>query len=153
MPFSSRRRRNEGFTLIETLVVLGVLGLALALIGSYGQPASGSLALRHAAGELAGGLREARSQAIADNRMATVSLDLANRRWRIDKQAEKSFPDGIQIDLLTIAGENSGESRGIIRFLPDGSATGGRIAFIGAHRHIQIAVDWLTGRVSQIATP
>lgn len=153
MPLSSHRRRSEGFTLIETLVVLGILGLALALIASYGQPASGSLALRHAAGEFAGGLREARSQAIADNRMVPVFLDLANRRWQIDKQAEKSFPDGIKIDLLTIAGENSGDNRGVIRFLPDGSATGGRVAFIGAHRRIQIGIDWLTGRVSQIATP
>jgi len=134
-------------------VVLGILGLAVALIGSYGQPVSRGLALRQAASELTGGLREARSLAIADNRTVTVSLDLTTRRWRLDRQPDKALPDGLRIDLLTIAGEATGDARGNILFFPDGSATGGRIAFLDSTRTIQIGVEWLTGRVRQIAVP
>jgi len=153
MPLHRSRRRSEGFTLIEILVVLSILGLAIALIASYGQPVSRGLSLRQAASDVTSGLREARGQAIADNRTVTVSLDLATRRWRIDQQPDKALPEGIRIDLLTIAGEASGGARGNILFFPDGSATGGRIAFLDANRQIQIGVDWLTGRVRQIAVP
>jgi general secretion pathway protein H len=142
-------RRNGGFTLLETLVVLGILGLALSLILSYGPPASGGLRLRQMADEIAGGLREARSLAIADNRMVSVTFDLAARRWRIDNRPDKPLPEGIEIRLLSIAGENTGSNRGSIDFLPDGSATGGRIEFLGANRHLQIGIDWLSGRVSR----
>ncbi len=150
MSDSAAPRRNGGFTLLETLVVLGILGLALSLIVSYGPPASGGLALRQRADELAGGLREARSLAIADNRPVSVTFDLAARRWRIDDRPGTSLPEGIEIRLLSIAGENTGGNRGSIDFLPDGSATGGRIEFLGANRRIQIGVDWLSGRISRI---
>jgi general secretion pathway protein H len=153
MPSLSHRGRSGGFTLIETLVVLGVLGLALALILPYGQPPTGGLALRQAAAELAGGLREARSLAIADNRTIPVTFDLTARRWRIDTQPDKPLPDGIAIRFLSIADGKSGANQGSIRFQPDGSATGGRIEFQGANRRIQIGIDWLSGRVSRIESP
>jgi general secretion pathway protein H len=153
MPHVANRERCSGFTLIETLVVLSVLGLALTLILSYGQPSNGGLALKQAASELAGGLREARSLAIAENRTVPVSIDLASRHWRIDQQPDNPLPTGIEIRLLTIAGENSRSNASNIRFLPDGSATGGRIEFLGAHRRMQIGVDWLSGRVSLVDLP
>lgn len=145
--------RCNGFTLIETLVVLSILGLALGLILSYGPPPNGSMVLRHAAAELANGLREARSLAIADDRMVPVTLDLASRRWHIDNQSDRSFPDGVEIHLLTVVGKGNAENQGNIRFLPDGSATGGRIELLGANRRILIGVDWLSGRVSQTESP
>lgn len=145
--------RCSGFTLIETVVVLAILGLVLTLVLSYGPPPNGGMTVRHAAKELADDLREARSLAIADGRVVPVTVDLAGRRWQIDSQDEKLFPDGIEVHLLTIAGKGNAENRGSIHFLPDGSATGGRIELLGANRRIQIGIDWLSGRVSQSDFP
>jgi general secretion pathway protein H len=153
MPPPVLKRRSGGFTLIEILVVLGVLGLALALIVSYGSPPSGGLALRKAAGDLEGGLREARSLAIAGNRTTALVLDLAARRWRVGSQPDNPLPEGIEIRLLSVAGEATGGNRAAFRFWPDGSATGGRIELIGANRKTQIGVDWLSGRISQSTIP
>ena len=59
--------KPNGFSLIELLVVLAVMGFALVLIVGYKAPWSSALGLEGTAAELASGLRLARSQAIADN--------------------------------------------------------------------------------------
>ncbi|MDR3436567.1 GspH/FimT family pseudopilin [Telmatospirillum sp.] len=141
-------RRDGGFTLIEIVVVLGILGLALALVLSYGTPRGGALALRAAATELAGGLREARSLAVAGNKPVAVAIDLTSHRWQIDGQDVRHLPEDMSVRLLTVAGETASNTLGRFRFFPDGSATGGRIEFAGANRRIQIGIDWLSGRVS-----
>lgn len=145
-------RGSAGFTLIEMIVVLAVLGLALALVASYGPPASGGLSLRGAASELAGGLREARAQAIAGGHPVGLTIDLAQHGWRVGQGPVTPLPEGIQVRVLTVVGEATG-SVGRILFLPDGSSTGGRIELSGANRQMQVGVDWLSGRVSSVEQP
>ncbi len=58
------------------------------------------------------------------------------------------MPANLSIELLTISGEGRGASVGDIRFNPDGSSTGGRIAIADGKRRVAVGVDWLTGRVS-----
>ena len=57
-------RRVRGFTLLEVIVTLAILGFALVLVTSYKPPWSSGLGLRGTASELASGLRLARSEAI-----------------------------------------------------------------------------------------
>jgi general secretion pathway protein H len=137
-----------GFSLIELIVVLAILGLALVLIIGYRAPWSTALGLKGTAAELASGLRLARSQAIAGNRPVSLDLDLAAHRYRVGDGPPQALPPQLSIELLTIAGENSGRTRGDIRFNPDGSSTGGRISLAEGGRHIAVGVDWLTGRVT-----
>jgi general secretion pathway protein H len=144
----SCHRRCRGFSLIELLVVLAVMGLALVLIIGYKAPWSSGLSLRGTAAELAAGLRLARSQAIAENRPVDLSLDLAAHRYRIGSAAPHALPRQLSIGLLTINGERRSATAGDIRFNPDGSSTGGRIVLADGTRRIAVGVDWLTGRVA-----
>src|SRR5689334_14944545 len=137
-----------GFTLIEVIVTLAILGLALALVANYKPPWSSGLGLKGTASELASGLRLARSEAIASNRPIAFGLDLTGRRYRIGTGAERQLPASLSIELMTIAGETRGANVGDIRFNPDGSSTGGRIALADGKRRMAVGVDWLTGRVS-----
>ena len=137
-----------GFSLIELLVVLAVMGFALVLIVGYKAPWSSALGLEGTAAELASGLRLARSQAIAGNQPVAFSLDLAGHRFRVGGEAPRGLPVKLSIALLTVTGEKRNATTGDIRFNPDGSSSGGRITLADGSRRIAVGVDWLTGRVT-----
>jgi general secretion pathway protein H len=140
--------RAGGFTLIELLVSLAILGLALSLIAGYKPPWSRGLGLQATAGELAAGLRLARSEAILSNRPVLFDLDLIGHRYRIGTRTPRRLPADLSLELLTISGETVNGREGDIRFNPDGSSTGGRISLADGRRRVAVGVDWLTGRVS-----
>ena len=137
-----------GFTLIEVIVTLAILGIALVLVAGYKPPWSSGLGLKGTASELASGLRLARSEAIASNRPVVFDLDVTGHLYRVGAGAKRRLPDNLSIELLTIIGENRGARAGDIRFNPDGSSTGGRISLADGKQHMAVGVDWLTGRVS-----
>jgi general secretion pathway protein H len=139
--------RSAGFTLLELLVVITILGLALALISGHGPLRSAGLEGKGAAADLAGGLREARARAIAQNRPVDLALDVGAHRWRIDGQPMRAVPPAFAITVLTVKGEVRNDSVAAIRFEPDGSSTGGRIGLADGRRKFAIDIDWLTGNV------
>jgi general secretion pathway protein H len=140
--------RHCGFTLIEVVVVLAILGLALALVTGFKPPWSSGLGLKGTAAELASGLRLARSEAIVRNRPITFDLDVAGHRYKVGAGTVHRLPANLVVELMTIAGESRGSTIGDIRFNPDGSSTGGRISLADGQRRVAVGVDWLTGRVS-----
>jgi general secretion pathway protein H len=144
--------REAGFTLIEIIVVLAVLGFALALIVGYRPPWSSGLGVRGTAAELASGLRLARSEAISRNRPIAFKIDLSDHHFQIGTSAVRPLPVRLSIALLTVSGEQRGTT-GDIRFNPDGSSTGGRISIADGTQRIAVGVDWLNGRVSIANVP
>jgi general secretion pathway protein H len=137
-----------GFSLIELLVVLAVMGFALVLIVGYKAPWSSTLNLRGTAAELAACLRLARSEAIAHNRSVVLAVDLAGHWYRVGSAPPHGLPSQLSVALLTVNGEKRNATNGDIRFNPDGSSTGGRIMLADGARRVAVGVDWLTGRVT-----
>ncbi len=146
-------RPAAGYTLVELLVVLAILGLITAIALPMFANALPGAELKAAARNLGADMRLARSRAIAGNRDVALSVDLPERRYAVSGEGpERWLPEEITIDVLTARSELEGEDalrprRARIRFFPDGSSTGGRVSLSRGGRTYHVGVDWLTGRV------
>ena len=85
-------RSSPGFTLIEIIVVLVVLGAMAALIVQRGPMRSPTLEARMAARDIVQELRRARAKAIAANRPVDFLLDIDGHRFNVDAGPVKAIP-------------------------------------------------------------
>ncbi len=146
---ATRRAGQQGFTLLEILVVLVIGVLLVALVPPLLSGMSGATELRGAARQLAAGLRNARNEAVTRQREAILTLDLAQRRFAVSGDPrEITLPDGLALKLYTARSELLDAATGNIRFFPDGSSTGGAITVSGPKLAYRVNVDWLTGAIA-----
>ena len=139
----------RGFTLIELMMVMAVLALMLVLISPTFSTALPGVSLKAAARTLAGGLRHARSRAIALNQEVALAIDVESRRYAIvGANTAGKLPGEGEIRLFTAQSELIDATSGTIRFFPDGGSTGGGVTFIDGERRYRVLVDWLTGQTS-----
>jgi general secretion pathway protein H len=114
----------------------------------FGGPVSTS-ELRATARQLAAGLRLARSEAVSERRETFLVVDVAGKRFKIDREArEHALPSKVDLKLFTAQNDLVSENVGSIRFYPDGGSNGGRITVASGARKFDVDVDWLTGRVA-----
>lgn len=141
--------RARGFTLFEMVAVLAVLALVLALVPPLLGGSRAKAELLASARAVAAGLRDTRSLAMAQDRSEVFALDVAAGSFRAaGKQAPRALPQGVRVSLLTTTGERISDTAAGIRFFPDGSSTGGRVSLVRDGRAVEVAVDWLTGRIA-----
>lgn len=117
---------SAGFTLLELLVVVGVLSLAAMLVVPRLGTATGASAFAAATERTLSELRLARGSAIQQRREGFVTAQhLADLT-------------GVDVEMTPVDG---------IRFAADGTTSGGRVRLVDGGRQASIDVDWLTGRV------
>ncbi|WP_428395734.1 GspH/FimT family pseudopilin [Lichenicoccus sp.] len=137
-------RSSRGFTLIETLVVVTILAIVVGVLISRGPTKSATIDLTAASRTLADDLRHARAQAIDTDR--PVRLDAAQMRVALARLVDRRAGP---ISLSVHSPADAARRDGVLRFNPDGSANGARIVLVEGHEHIDIAIDWLTGRIDR----
>jgi len=121
-------KADAGFTLVELLVTLAIVALAAAGMAAFWPQRGGQVALQTAAQTLAAELRQARGQAIAQNRTVVIDIDAAQRR----------LPRGVTI---------ADGSATAIAFRGDGTTAGGDIALQARARQARVRVARLSGQV------
>ena len=140
--------RQRGFTLLELLTVLFLLGVVYALVGPALDAGSTGVDMRAATQQIAAGLRRARSTAVAQRRDTTLTLDVEGRRFTIDNDPRAyELPKKLDFALYAAQSEVVADKVASIRFYPDGSSTGGRVTISKGDTKGIVDVDWLTGRV------
>ncbi len=144
-----RESRMRGVTLLELLIVLALMAIMAGfVIPMFGGPVSTS-ELRATARQLAAGLRLARSEAVSEHRETFLVLDVAGKRFKVDRDPqEHKLSARIDLKLFTAQNDLVDESVGSIRFFPDGGSNGGRITVAAGERKFDVDIDWLTGRVA-----
>jgi len=139
-----------GFTLIEMLVVLAVIGMALAVVPALLGSLPGTR-LRAAADEVAGALRVARSDALASGHSVEVRFDPATRSYAVlPGRATRVLPAAVRAMSVTTSAAFQRKGEATFRFFADGTATGGSVVLSDAVRASGVTVDWLTGRVRRV---
>jgi general secretion pathway protein H len=111
-----------GFTLIEMIIVLAVLGLVAGIVISRGPSHSATVDMRSAATRLLQGMRATRAKAIASAQAQLFTVQSAQHSYRVGNEAPQMLP----------------------RL---GSSSGGTVTLQSTGRKISVSVNWLSGRM------
>ena len=139
---------NRGFTLVELMVVLVIISLMLALVGTSISRSISGAEMRESARKVAASLRYTRTKAILSKSEQVFTLDTETGAYQAADRPPEELPEGMNAELNTARSELTSETAGGIRFYPDGGSTGGNVRLEANGRVYQVNVTWLTGEAS-----
>jgi len=135
---AARAGNRAGFTLIETIVVLVILGLALTIVAGFIPRRNGTLELANATSRVVGAMRLARSRAMVESRPVPFAVTADGHGFIVDNAPVTLGPSV----MMVMTGPR------MILFSPDGSASGGSLRVLVGDKFRVVQVEWLTGRVT-----
>lgn len=142
-------RGERGFTLVELLVVFGILALLMGLAPVAFDRMRDASAYRDTVRTMLSQMRSARYRAVAEGREVRFSVNLAERSYGVDAEVRRTLPDSLGLRAVVAGNELVGRGEASIRFLPSGGATGGSIEILRASGGgTRLRVDWLSGRAT-----
>lgn len=157
--------RNKGFSLIEMMIVLVLVGLSIALVTPSLSRFSKRVELKTSAQKLSGILRFSRNESVQKGRVFQVLFDPDSRMVRVramegegpgnggkeePKIQEKRYvlPSGIQMGEVKIPSPEFSSDLPTIEFYPHGGSNGGTIVLeLQGQKGYRIKVHFLTGLV------
>lgn len=142
--------RARGFSLVELMVVLAIAALIMVAAVPSSVRFYEGMQRRQAVRDAVTMLSSARERALWSGRVQDVNVRPSTRRIWYGKKTH-TLPEGLRVTVHGAA-ELNRENVGVIRFYPDGSASGGGIDIARDDGSgTRISVDWLVGRVQQTA--
>lgn len=141
-------RSQQGFTLVEMLLVLVILALTAGIATARFSVRNPDDSLQSVAYEIASRCRTARTGAMRTGADQVVLIDLAERVMSGGDKAPLQIPRTVDVVAETSAAEQPAASVAAVRFLANGSSTGGTVRIASGTQAYAIRISWFTGRVS-----
>ena len=139
---------EAGYTLVEMLVVLVLLGMATAVSLPYATSSGQAQKLNATASQLASLFRQAQTVAYVTNKDVIVSFERDKFKWLVTRGSPQLELDrSLTVTALTVEGQVS-EKEISYRFFPAGGSSGGRVVLEVNKNKVAIDLNWLTGAVT-----
>lgn len=140
---------EAGFTLVELLAVMTLLAIAVAAFAFRTGTSFDTADFRGLMVNTASGLRAARSDAILNHREQIFVVNTQRRRMSSPATgAVLTIPSDVDVTVTAAKSQTTADGNAGIKFYPDGTSSGGTIAFAWNGRTYAIDVNWLTGNVA-----
>lgn len=142
-----------GFTLVEIVIVLMIIGIASGLVGIWISRGSGNLEIRKFTKELSAVLRHARTRAVSEKKIYCLVIDIEEQKYRLyvedtDYKNIKIVMDKPIPELMQMTLKDSDEESSHIEFFPRGNSTGGVIKIMHENGKIYfLNINRITGKV------
>ncbi|MEJ1968513.1 MAG: GspH/FimT family pseudopilin [Rhizomicrobium sp.] len=130
-----------GYTLVELLVVLAIIGMLAAMALPMLSASGPGLATKAAARRFAQDLAASRQDAIDRGVEVRVALQPAGRRYILPNGTRRALPDGVAFSFRGPAPDE-------IDFYPDGSTSGGTVLVSDARARQRVTVRWPGGQIA-----
>ncbi len=148
-----KKGQESGFTLVEIIIVMVIIGIAAGLVGVYVGSSSDKLALRTFTKDVSAVLRFARNHAASEKKSYFFAVDKEEGRYKLYSQKanddevtniviDKPIPGGLEIFV------DSEDDVYDIEFFPRGNSSGGEIMVRSDDgRGYSLSVNRITGKV------
>ncbi len=148
------QHNSSGFTLVEIIIVLIIIGIASGLAGIYIGRSSGRLELRTFAKEVSSTLRYARNHAVSEKQIYCFVINLDDGIYRLysDKKDEEgdlipTISNPVPEEIAITLNEDTADFYQI-EFFPHGNSSGGVIELTSIDGGaLFITINKITGKV------
>jgi general secretion pathway protein H len=141
---------QAGFTLVELTIVLFLITLMVGIVGTNFYKTWQREHLKMNYRQVAGTLRQARSEAVARNRKVQVRFDLQEQRYWVANFSKEPQPlPPVVAATAQLVWQDQSRRQGHITFYGDGSSSGGRLTFSRPNQPaMTLEVDRITGQIN-----